>query len=261
LVTGFRARSNDPGTWCEFDTAISALERLWWLDGLAFALGNRITGLDLDGVRDPVTGELLPWARDVVRTVNSDTEISVSGRGLHIYVYGTLPEGYRHKRTFDRTSQLEIYTRQYFVVTGNHLAGTPTTVEDRSEALRLVYAKYFGAVEPEKASTGVVTSSQSPPQSDLWVIDRCAKSYGAKFLSVFNNTSGHNPSSGDLALLNYLAFYTQDPVQLDRLFRSSSRYRPKWDEIHSKEDTTYGRMTIDKAIAGLRSTYHPWRPK
>lgn len=75
---------------------------------------------------------------------------------------------------------------------------------------------------------------------------------------LFNgDTSGHNndSSSADLALVNYIAFYTQDSEQIDELFRQSELMREKWGEPHSSTGETYGEMTINKAIRGLSNTY------
>ena len=38
---------------------------------------------------------------------------------------------------------------------------------------------------------------------------------------------------------------------MDRLFRHSSLYRPKWDEVHDAEGQTYGRRTIAYAINSI----------
>ena len=55
-------------------------------------------------------------------------------------------------------------------------------------------------------------------------------------------------------MCNHLAFWTgRDADQVDRLFRQSGLYRPKWDHRHGRD--TYGALTIAKAIAGCRETY------
>ena len=58
-------------------------------------------------------------------------------------------------------------------------------------------------------------------------------------------------SSADLALCNYLAYWTNcNEEQIDRLFRGSALYREKWDS--KRGNLTYGQMTISKAIAGMK---------
>ncbi|MDL2318464.1 phage/plasmid primase, P4 family [Eubacteriales bacterium OttesenSCG-928-A19] len=63
------------------------------------------------------------------------------------------------------------------------------------------------------------------------------------------DTSGYSNdhSRADLALCYELARLTNcDKAQMDKLFRESGLYRDKWDE--KRGDTTYGCMTIEKAI-------------
>lgn len=73
------------------------------------------------------------------------------------------------------------------------------------------------------------------------------------------DTSSHadDHSSADLALVNHIAFYTQDTDQIDRVYRQSGLIRDKWDEKHSADGKTYGEMTILKALDGLNDTYSP----
>ena len=58
-------------------------------------------------------------------------------------------------------------------------------------------------------------------------------------------------SEADLALCNLLAYWTgSDRERVDRLFRQSGLWRPKWDERRGEQ--TYGEQTIATAIAGRR---------
>jgi hypothetical protein len=51
----------------------------------------------------------------------------------------------------------------------------------------------------------------------------------------------------DAALCTVLAYYTnRDPERIDRLFRSSSLYRAKWDRLTAV--STYGKITIQTAV-------------
>jgi hypothetical protein len=44
---------------------------------------------------------------------------------------------------------------------------------------------------------------------------------------------------------------------MDRLFRQSGLYRPKWDERHFGDGRTYGQATIMKALDGNSEFYNP----
>ena len=128
--TGDNAKADDPGTWSEFDHAV----RYWEAHrsngiagiGFEFSPGDPYTGVDLDKCRKPETGEIEPWALEIVRHLNSYTEVSPSGTGLHIWIKGKLPPGARRK------GKVEMYdTARYFTVTGHHLEGTPINIEPR----------------------------------------------------------------------------------------------------------------------------------
>ena len=86
--TGRRARSNDPTTWRTFDQALADLQARR-CDGIGFQLGDDYAGIDLDLCAPGKQVE--PWAMDIVRALDSYTEYSPSGEGLHIIVRGELP--------------------------------------------------------------------------------------------------------------------------------------------------------------------------
>lgn len=63
-------------------------------------------------------------------------------------------------------------------------------------------------------------------------------------------------SEADMALCNYLAFFTnRDAAQMDRLFRQSGLMRDKWDRPQS--GSTYGALTVERAIRDCKTTWNP----
>jgi len=63
--------------------------------------------------------------------LDSYTETSVSGNGVHVIVEASLNGHGRNRR-----GPFEVYeSGRFFVVTGNHVIGTPTTVEERQAKL------------------------------------------------------------------------------------------------------------------------------
>src|SRR5215212_5005339 len=112
LRTDSKASTTDSRTWTSFDEAVAAYVRNGWCGiGFVFSSGDPFTGIDLDGVRDPDTGGLTEWARKVIDAFGGYTEVSPSGRGIHIYVKGDVPS--------KRGSGIEIYsTKRFFTVTG-----------------------------------------------------------------------------------------------------------------------------------------------
>ena len=54
-----------------------------------------------------------------------------------------------------------------------------------------------------------------------------------------------------------LAFWTTNPDQIDRLFRTTGLLRAKWDE--QRGTATYGQRTIAEALARQTEHYTPHR--
>src|SRR5690606_17616294 len=128
--------------------------------GFVFTEGDPFVGIDLDGVRDPKTGALDDLARTIVRSMNSYTEVSPSGRGLHIIVQGQLPNGHALARTLSNGRRIELYSQgRYFTVTGDHVPETPREVEDRSSQVESLVRKLV-------RSTGHRTAEELPPLPD-----------------------------------------------------------------------------------------------
>jgi len=81
---------------------------------------------------------------------------------------------------------------------------------------------------------------------------------GAEFTRLWYGDVGTDWSSADLALCNYLAFWTgKDASRMDSLFRQSGLMRPKWDRAARTGDDSYGAGTIERAIEGCDGTYDP----
>ena len=112
------AMSNNPATWSTFEKAVAFHRSSEWTTGIGFMFSatDPFFGIDLDKCRDPETGVIEPWALDVVRRFQTYTEVSVSGRGIHIIGEGSLPPGGRRK------GRIETYDRlRYFTMTGKVL--------------------------------------------------------------------------------------------------------------------------------------------
>jgi putative DNA primase/helicase len=107
-----RASATDSRTWGEFFRAKVVYES-GSCDGVGFVLssGDPFTGIDFDDVRDPETGEIEGWAREAIDLLDGYTEISPTGRGVHVFVKGRVAAR--------KGSQIEVYSeRRFFTVTG-----------------------------------------------------------------------------------------------------------------------------------------------
>jgi putative DNA primase/helicase len=269
--TGARAKSTDPSTWSTFEEAVAAYSRGGW-DGIGVMLVDPFSGVDLDNVRDPETETLHPAAPEIVADLDSYVEFSPSGLGLRIFTQGRLPIGWRNKRTW--VIEIEMYdTVRYLTATGHHLAGTPTTIEERTDALAALHqrvARETGgnrtpSVTANGGPPGAVASASAGAKDGAALLGKIrASRQGDQFRQLFERAcvDGQNHSVLDLQLCRLLAFWTRrDPVQIDRLFRQSALFRPKWDERHYADGRTYGQATIATAIARCQEVYMPRRPR
>ena len=223
--------------------------------GFVFSTHDPYSGIDLDGCRDPETGEIEPWAEEWIRRCDSYTEVSPSGAGVHIIVRAKLPPGRR------RRGGIEVYEEgRYFTVTGDRLRNTPTTVEERTDVLTRLHAETFPPPPPSTVEAKRAASPVSLSDHELIEQARSARN-GQKFSALWNgDTSGYDsPSEADLALCSELAFWTgPDAVRIDALFRQSSLYWDKWDERRGQQ--TYGEMTVARALEGRTEFFTPRAP-
>jgi hypothetical protein len=255
--TGCNASSTNPRTW---GTLVQALARYrnqqLDVDGVGFVLADDdpYAAVDLDDCRDSETGEIQPWAMEIIRRFASYTEVSPSGTGIRVFVKGRLPPKGRKK------GNIEVYDNQRFMtVTGCRLADTPATIEERQRELETWHHELFG--EPHTTPIGHAQAAVNghgwplPLPDDALLEKARATSNGAKFAQLWDGdiTGYPSHSEADAALCALMAFWTRDVAQVDRLFQRSGLMRDKWNEQHGAD--TYGNMTIQHAL-GLVKNHH-----
>lgn len=150
--TGGNAQSNNPETWSSYIGACRA-NKSRNHDGIGymFGLDDGLVGIDLDGCRNPETGEIAPWAREILDRLNSYSEISPSGCGVKVIVQGKIAKAL--KRSLGEHIGIEIYNKgRFFTVTGNQQAEYPDSPQEAQAALDWLIAAYT-PVEPVKPTT------------------------------------------------------------------------------------------------------------
>jgi primase-polymerase (primpol)-like protein len=220
--------------------------------------------VDLDHCLDSANGNIEAWARDIVDQLQSYTEITPSGVGLRVIVKAMLPLGGR-KRGMESGGGVELYDRlRYMTMTGNRLAGTRKTIEERDSEIAQIHACLFAEIAG--CDRAVIESARTRTCLDddaLLAKARTAKNR-AKFCALYDRgdiSAYASPSEADLALCAILAFWAGgEAEQVDRLFRRSALFRKKkWDAEHFADGKFYGQATIAKAVAGTREFYQPNR--
>lgn len=282
-ILGSYARSNDPNTWTVFRVAMLGCIK-YGFDGIGFMLGQdtetntHYLGIDLDYHNEPDFKEI---AADFINTLNSYTEYSHSGKGIHIICKGTKPLGRCRK------SNIEMYDNgRFFTMSGNVIKNVP--IAERNEEVHSLWKKYIEVETPVYVpvnnNNGGLTFGKNIRSSvkeiertninDYELIDKILSSrYGVEFNNLYNgdmSAYGGDHSRADLALCKILAFWTGcDVSQIDRIYRSSSLMRDKWDQRRNPtirdgiqlNAGTYGSQTIEYAIANQYDTYKPAKEK
>lgn len=167
-VDGANARANDSQTWTTFEEAAGAAERF---DGIGFVFSpdDPFCGIDLDAVVQLDTGELHQAAMAIVEQLDSYTEVSPSGTGLHIVVRAQLNGGPNRTSKTPWGAEFENYDRErYFCMTGNRLRGA--TAEPRQAQLDAVRADLF----PTRNGTATPLARRAAPAPNPAVLERWA---------------------------------------------------------------------------------------
>ena len=138
------ASSTDIKSWSDFKTAHNSFQnKLYDYCGFVFA-DNGFVGIDIDNGFDD--GLINSLGADIIEKCRSYTEISRSGRGVHIILKGDLP--FKGKNNM---KDVEIYkASRYFIMTGNVIIYHD--IIENQEAINYVLEKYFPETQRENKS-------------------------------------------------------------------------------------------------------------
>ncbi len=258
------AEAGVPETWRTFEQALASHVKTKRNGiGFEFATDGGIFGIDLDNCLVDDSPEL--EAAEIMLRFNTYQERSQSKKGIHIIGRGKKPG----KKC--RKGKIEIYDQErYFIMTGDILPGASPVIKDCQEALDWLYAKLFktetarecgspgdsvstkiGSLDLDPTTPHAVCQESLP---DDYILKCCRDSGAAdKFAKLWEGSTvlyDGDESRRDMALTNFLARWTKDSAQIDRLFRSSGCMRSKWDERRGEQ--TYGELTIREALRYIR---------
>lgn len=237
----------DPANWVSFGEAVAAAQRLG-LSGYAGGIGFVLTEadpfsiIDLDDkISNPASPQDLEKFGRIIRHLASFTEVSVSGRGIHVWVEGALPSSVK-------SGHLEVYSKdRYMACSGVLVAGYPTEPQPRQEDLIALHAAFSA---PATATCGY----QSPPErmtDEQILVMASSAANGEKFLTLYGpdwaSLGYPSGSEAEYGLLSQLCFYSPNNDQVYRLFRRSELGQRK--QSHDKR--------VLDAIGKIRSRMPP----
>jgi hypothetical protein len=214
-LNGTKASPTDSRTWTTFNAALERRTEQWPHVGFVLSSEDPYCIIDLD---DPYNPDK-QWSEDqrethaklnqkIMDSFESYTEISQSGRGVHIVVRGSVPHGVNR-------DTVEMYsTQRYMVCTGNVLKDLP--IIDCQPMLDTLFA------EMDSAAKGVELVETADTLEDTEIVEMAMSAMnGEKFTDLCNGHFSEYPSQSeaDLALLSIIAFYTDSNEQVRRIFR------------------------------------------
>ena len=261
LATLANASSTDPSTWGTFEEAVDAFmsARNPELAGIGFVFSeaDEFTGIDADDCRNPETGELDSATAELVRLVDSYTEVSPSLKGIKIYVKAKL-SGDGNSFEF-QGREYQIYdTGRYFAVTGLILPDSALAIWPRQQvidSLLLPNARSTAPAAPPKprAEDPIATLVDAIPDDELIAKIEISRQ-GEKFKQLMAGSkvgyAGYFAASG--ALCTILASWTRlNPERIDRIYRASEMCAPRewWWDDPAYRGRTRAEVTIEKACA------------
>ena len=202
----------DPTTWSDFNSCVSAMTHF---DGVGFVLSRNdpFCIVDLDATDNP---EHLHRQVEIQEMLDSYSEVSPSGNGLHVVVKAALKRGRRR-------GPFELYSSERFMTcTGDVFADKPIAFRQ-------------GVIEHICDDLGFNTQrlqlnselNREQLHTDLEIYNMAASAAnGQKFSDLWNGDADTwhfgDRSRADFALIDIVAFYTQNRDQIARLFRTSA---------------------------------------
>ena len=250
-----KASVNNLNTFTDFSFVINALNNF---DGIGIRVDGKIIAIDLDHCIEE--GKICSWAEEIVSHFQ-DTyiEISPSGKGLRIILLAPDNYSYDKDKYYIKKNNVEVYvagaTNRFVTLTGNAIQ--KTDVVGNIDGFQWLIDTYMK--RPISNSSIFTNEHRESYLTDESVIQKAMSSkQGEKFNKLWNGDTSDYPShsESDLALISILAFYCNgNKEQIDRLYRRSNLFRTKWDEFRGNK--TYGEITIDTALSGIKEFYSP----
>jgi hypothetical protein len=210
-------------TWSEMPTCFTEVVR-GNFDGLGYVLSpdDGVACVDLDHcIRED--GTLEPWAAEIVVKLNSYTERSPGGDGLHIWVIAHVSfSGRRHKR-------VEIYASgRYMTVTGEPWPDTPDTLQDRTNMIEKLVADFPSETKclPVNGErTLEIDPTAEPPSLKFAALIVNDSRFKSSWYHTRRDLKDQSMSSYDMSLATIAAYAEWTDQEIARLLIAHRRER------------------------------------
>jgi len=251
---GKRASSTNPATWSTY----AEVAQIDGYSGVGFFLSPEqgLVGVDLDDCFD---GEKLTEIALKVVRAGSYSEFSPSGKGIRAFFYGRKP-GSRCKSI---EHKVEMYSaKRFLTITGNSLGDARRINKDQA-FLDYFYKSIFPPAPPAILPSGDQRSPVLTDREIMSFLEACdsegkwqaLQNADSKVLSELypaSGNGGYDASSADSAACAKIAFYTQTPEQILRLWgKTKLAERDKFLRLDYQE------RTIAFVLSNLTSVFYP----
>ena len=233
----------NPLAWLSFEDAASS-----GYPAIGFILTpiDPFTIIDLD-VKEGMTEQDKERQAFIFQSFPTYSELSVSGKGLHIVMLGKIGGGVR--RDF-----VEVYDQdRYMLCTGNIVG--KHDIQSHPEMLEKLVEQMGGV-----SSTTAIPDSQPEKLHDDALIAKMENARnGDKFKKLFRGPVDMG-SENDAALFSLLAFWTKNHDQILRIFAKSVLYRPRGEADGKKGHTekSYHDKYLRETLAGALRSAAQW---
>ena len=287
------ASSTNTDTWTSLDMCIPLVGKVYpyyrdvvKIDGLSLMITEPYVFIDLDHVINS-KGEMLPEAQEIIDILDSYTEISTSGTGIHILVKtnrplpsdgrkgGKIKNNNRWGQTEEKPPEIEIYQVNRSMVFTTNVYKEKNVIYERTDVLHKVFNTYFSE-DVKSLHKGIQKAADTRfmPYLDYSKVveDKASEIINrlldpnslenihskVKFVKVFQDGNIEDYTSyseADQGLCSIVAKYTNDTQVIDCIYQKSYNYvndiedrAKKWNRINSQGIYYYRKSTITKAL-------------
>lgn len=208
---GKHADVTDARTWASFQDVFNCFNAGGYSGiGFIFSVNHPYFVIDLDDTQ----GDQQAFERQlkIYKEFDTYSELSPSGRGIHLIGIGKVPSGRR--RNF-----IEVYSSERYITFTGHVHNHKP-IKDCQEILTQLWEQMGGTVN------NIVYDGNAPETAtDQEILTRALNAFnGDKFEVLLNGqweSIYQSQSEADYAFIDIIAFYTQNKAQIARIFRAS----------------------------------------
>lgn len=252
------ADTTNPDTWGTLKQALFSTMRTYLYKGIGIVFTNtqngRICGIDIDECIDE-KGSIVREAQEIINLLDSYTEISISGKGIHILFYAHKKGNVCKNNNLEWCKCIEMYDKdRYFTLSENII--NDKGLMHRQNACDIIYDKYFSKTESEINTTKepIKKTFTNKQKSDYKEHFKFALSVDETLRKYYNGIRpSKDESSNDLGFCSKLAHWLRNFDLIQEYFLNSPYFMLK-DQKHKDKclkRKDYLKRTILTALKGV----------